>query len=248
MNEMIKEINNLEHLIREIKQDWPKFENKTKPVIRFTGSKWRKIDTLLTIMGLNKESKFIDLFSGSAIVGVNAKSIFGCSVKINDYEKRVNPLKDSYIVQNGVSFAGLGKYFTKAASEHFSKRVQNGLWTKVEKFKEILSTCEIVSKDYKDVVIEKGSVVYADPPYYNIKDLYDNEVDHNELKKYFDKNKGHSTIFISYNNHEKIKEIYKDWFIYKIAFNHNVFSKHKKVYELIITNKPLKESFLKEKI
>lgn len=61
-------------------------DGRVRPVIRYVGSKYRKIQELLDIFDLDENSTFIDLFAGSGIVSVNVKNLVGCKVVTNDYD------------------------------------------------------------------------------------------------------------------------------------------------------------------
>jgi DNA adenine methylase len=99
---------------------------KVKPVLRFTGSKYRQLENLFNIFDLKGKGTFVDLFGGSGIVGVNVKHNFpNMNVIINDYDN-ILPIKTSYALKNMLTFAGNGKNHTKAALKYFNKRVENG--------------------------------------------------------------------------------------------------------------------------
>ena len=105
-------------------------KKKVKPVLRWPGSKYRKIDKIIKILGVGQYDHFLDLFAGSGIVGVNVKNLIGCEVTINDYDK-IFPITDNFALNNMLSYGGLGKNKTKSAEEYFLRNTSGilGKWT-----------------------------------------------------------------------------------------------------------------------
>lgn len=112
--------------------------------------------------------------------------------------------------KNQRTYEGLGKIETTMAIANFERRCRLGLSGKVTEYNQILESCEILHKDYRDVEITPGSVVYVDPPYYGIKGLYQHTIDHKELREYLQKYVGGGHIIVSYNDCLFIRELYKD--------------------------------------
>ena len=50
-----------------------------KPVLRFPGSKFRKVKRFIEMLEIKKTDTFLDYFGGSAIVGVNVKELTDAS-------------------------------------------------------------------------------------------------------------------------------------------------------------------------
>ncbi|WP_434343712.1 DNA adenine methylase [Mycoplasma sp. 06067-C1-B144P-99-0482-3] len=95
---------------------------KVSPVISYYGSKFRLLDKIFSLLELQENDIFLDLFGGSGIVGVNAKEIFNCKVIINDYDN-VLPLNLTYALKNILSFEGNLKNYTKKSSDVLEKLV-----------------------------------------------------------------------------------------------------------------------------
>lgn len=233
-----------------------------KPVLRYPGSKYRKVDKIIEILSLKKEDVFLDMFGGSGVVGVNVKHKTNCEVYINDYDK-VLPITINTAIKNMLSFQGLGKNFTKQALEYFNTRIENGYWTKLKGYNNVLEKCEIIGFDWTKVkhLVQTQNIgffskIYSDPPYHDIKGLYKNsfnDEDHIAIKNQLDVLKDTSKILISYNDTPFIRELYKDWFISEEEFQYqtgklNPNGKKPKVKELFITNfKIIANSDSKEK-
>jgi DNA adenine methylase len=182
---------------------------RIKPVIRYVGSKYRKLNTLIKLFDLNKNSVFVDLFSGSGIVGVNVHNVVGCKTIINDYD-HIFPLTMEYVEKNLTSYMGLGKNKTKLALDYYQTRLRNGLVAKVAQYNQILKSCMILHQDYSQVQIPPNSIVYVDPPYYGIKGLYQHTLDHQLLHNYLKGLDSSIKVVISYNDCEFIRNLYKD--------------------------------------
>lgn len=227
---------------------------KIKPVLRYPGSKYRKIDRIISILQLNEKDKFLDMFGGSGIVGVNVKNKINCDVIINDFDE-ILPVNINNAIKNMLSFQGMGRNFTKSSLELFNKRIENGYWNKLKIYNNILNNCTIIHRDwvaenkyfenFKFPKCDIPSAVYVDPPYHNIKGLYKNDFSdlyHERLKNLMDKLDGCGIkVLISYNESLFIRELYKDWIITEEEFQYqtgklNRSGVKKKVNELFITN------------
>ena len=103
----------------------------------------------------------------------------------------------------------------------------------------------IVNRDFRDIL--KKNVfntskcwIYADPPYVSDIGYYDggkfSEQDHKDLANML--SKINALVTISYDDHEFIRDLYKNWYITKIDYKSSMSSHNsKKEYgELIITN------------
>lgn len=232
--------------------------NKLKPVLRYPGSKFKKLEKIFENLKPTKNDLFIDLFGGSGIVGVNANYIFGCQTIINDYDDVISNLTEESAMDNRLRFDGYGSY-TKHSEDQFLTRVNNGFWNDYEKFKETIKKCELVSfnvlldaTQLKNKISQsKGCferiVIYIDPPYYKINNLYKHDWKdvnfhthlRNMLEQIAEKFKGLVVMLISYNDEEYVRKLYDKWRIE--AHEHQNYvgagKTRKKVKELFITNK-----------
>ena len=218
------------------------------PIWRLGGSKFKLLKKWLPEWNLNSGNKFIDLFGGSLIVGVNVKHLTGATVFINDYDNIKNKtLKD--VIVNQTTYGGLGKNFTTSAIKQFNTKLLNGFLNTYKLFKKTLSLCHVWKytwpKDFKkiDLLMEKlteKDLVYIDPPYINKYVGYPTLSldDHKKIANWCNKWSKKTRIMISYNGDSKeILNMYKDWNI--VFFNKtNWFCKSKKskTKEIIIKN------------
>lgn len=220
-------------------------------VLRYQGSKKRKVTTFIKILDLNSEDTFLDMFGGSGIVGVNVQYLTKAKVTINDFDNNF-PLNTLKAMTNVCSFQGMKKYFTKAANEYAIKRVDNGYWDKYDKYNNYIGLCEIIHKSFENIDMSKFNKVYVDPPYFGIKNIYQESLDtkqHIALKEKLDANIDGKKILISYNDKPFIRELYNDkrWYINTLEFQYqtgwmNRTNKKIKVNELIITNFKLEKN------
>ena len=209
-----------------------------KPVLRFPGSKYRKVKKFIEILNIVEDDVFLDMFGGSAIVGVNVKELTGATVIINDFDKTF-PLTPVKAITNMCSFQGLGKNFTRIAEDYFNRRVINNYWEKYDKYNEVLSRCTISNKDFLDIDVDTPNKIYVDPPYDDINGLYKGNFTKHQHEKLRDKlNKSKAEILISYNDTPFIRQLYKDWNINTLEFVYTTGANPtgKRVNELIITN------------
>ena len=209
-----------------------------KPILRFPGSKFRKVKKFIELLDIQDTDNFLDMFGGSAIVGVNVKELTGANVTINDFDKTF-PLSPEKAIINMCSFQGLGKNFTPSAEQYFNTRVRNDYWGKFDTYNTILDKCVITNLDFMDIDVNKPNKIYVDPPYDDIKNLYKGDftkLQHKELCEKLSESK--ADILISYNDTPYIRELYKDWNITTMyfAYTSGRGSKKKKTDELIITN------------
>lgn len=190
-----------------------KFRKKVKPILRFAGSKYRKIDKIIEILDVNENDIFLDMFGGSCIVGVNVKHLTKANVTINDFDKTF-PLTTKQAVINMCSFQGLGKNFTAMAEEYFIRRVINGYWKKFDEYHIVLNKCNIIQKTFENIDIKKFNKIYVDPPYDDVNGLYKKDFtkkQHIELKEKLSSINGLKTkILISYNDTQFIRKLYED--------------------------------------
>lgn len=228
--------------------------NKVSPVLRYPGSKFKKLDKIIEILDIKETDTFLDMFGGSGIVGVNVKSLTNATVYINDYDN-VLPVKESTALKNMLSFEGMGNNFTKSAFEYFCKRVNNGYWEKLKKYNEVLDTCNLVHQDWCGNYINweyEPNKVYVDPPYDDIDGLYKksfSRIDHQTVNAFLEEvihDFPDVHILVSYNDTPFIRELYKDWYVKQETFQYSSGSmskegKKKKVEELFLSNKPFKE-------
>lgn len=223
--------------------------NKIQPVLRYAGSKYRKIDQIIETLGVNANSKFLDMFGGSGIVGVNVKHLIGAETTINDFDNMF-PINDSTAIKNMLTFDGNGKNFTKSALIYFNRRIKHGYWDKLKTYNSILNNCIITKAPFVMLGVSGYTHIYVDPPYDDIKGLYKKDFtreDHIKLKVKLDAIKSDSKILISYNDTPFIRELYKDWNISTEEFQYQCGlssdDKPKKaVHELWITNIPKKKN------
>ncbi|AGJ90714.1 DNA adenine methylase [Mycoplasma putrefaciens] len=221
---------------------------KVSPVISYYGSKFRLLDKIFSLLDLQENDIFLDLFGGSGIVGVNAKEIFNCKVIINDYD-RILPLDIEYALRNVLSFEGNCKNYTIARWKYFLKRLDNKWVDKFYKYNDILKRVRITSYDYQTILNKiidntntnlKPTKIYVDPPYFNKKGLYKssfNDEQHIKLFKLLEILKPFSRIVISYNDSVFIRKLYSNWKIIEITkTNTSGIVKTKNVTELLITN------------
>ncbi len=230
---------------------------KIKPVLRYAGSKYKKIDKIIDILKINKKDGFLDMFAGSGIVGVNVRNRFNNKVVINDFDN-VLPVNDKQAMINICSFQGLGKSFTDAANKYAITRINNNYWDKVDTYNDVLKECKIIRNDWiknsfliYDLFDDGINKIYVDPPYDGIKNLYKNsftEEDHISLKMILDSiNPDKIKILISYNDTPFIRKLYNDWNIIEENFTYSTGGKTsskvmKKVKELFITNYEIKQN------
>lgn len=126
---------------------------------------------------------------------------------------------------------------------------RNSLAIKIRNIVERKGNITVYNLDFKDFakyIPNENAFVYLDPPYYEKgKQLYSsyfNKDDHVELEKII------RTIqvkwLLTYDNHEEIKKIYKDYKVETFDINYSV-SKQRKASEIMIyknSNKPICES------
>ena len=228
--------------------------NKISPVLRYPGSKTRKIKEIIKILDIKNNDIFLDPFGGSGIVSVNVKHLVNCQVFLNDYDRNFvgKKLSISKAIKNQISYGGTGRSFTIAALNYFNRRIEQGYWNKFIKFNDILQKIEITHYDFKDFLektilkIENKSnlKIYLDPPYVGVKQLYkNNNINHEKLFNLLNKihkDNPKSKIAISYGNHPKIKKLYKSWNIQYMNFSYRRQTKNEcknyAVKELLITN------------
>ena len=89
--------------------------------ISYVGSKRKLIPTLLEVfrsLGLNQNSRFGDLFSGTGAVGYAVAKQFGCKVHVNDN------LESAY-------------YLARAKVTRYSKRQQRMISAKVSEYNQL---------------------------------------------------------------------------------------------------------------
>ena len=209
-----------------------------KPVLRYPGSKYKKIDKIIELLEIKKTDSFLDMFGGSGIVGVNVKSIIGCDVVINDYD-RILPITNNAAIRNMISFGGIGKVFTKSAVEYFNKRIRNGYWDKLKKYNDILSGVSLTHFDYLEFRGVRHYKIYVDPPYHGVDGLYKEsftEDQHRSLHLMLEGLSRSNKILISYNDTPFIRKLYEDWDIKTLEYKYSTGHKRHSVNELIITN------------
>lgn len=234
-----------------------------KPILRYYGSKYRMLDKIFNLLDLKETDKFLDMFGGSGIVGVNAKHLFNCEVTINDFDENF-PLNKSKVLKNLLTFEGQGKSFTESALIYAYRRLQNGYWDKYNQYNKIIDSCKIVNFDVKDWIygspvddmmsekihdlIISHNKIYVDPPYWIKNDLYFYDFDSHyglekvlkNIIKYWSNNNHKIKIVISYNDCQEIRDLYKDWKIIEIDVKYQSGKSnghHKRIgKEILITN------------
>lgn len=228
-----------------------------KPILRYYGSKYRMLDKIFNLLDLKETDKFLDMFGGSGIVGVNAKHLFNCEVTINDFDNNF-PLSKSKALKSLLTFEGQGKSFTESALIYAYRRLQNGYWDKYNEYNKIVKSCFIthfkfennyvnsnINEYMKSIYYQNGKTlkVYIDPPYYQINNLYINNFDiktHEYLKEFLEPWKKAIKIVISYNDCQEIRDLYKDWKIIEIDVKYQSGKSnghHKRIgKEILITN------------
>ena len=99
---------------------------------------------------------------------------------------------------------------------------------------------DIENKDFQNLIEvydRKSALFYLDPPYYKSERYYDNnfgENDHIRLLETLKKIKG--KWILSYNNHDRIKEMYQEFQVIEINRFNNLSNKNQEYKELIIKN------------
>lgn len=114
---------------------------------------------------------------------------------------------------------------------------------KIEYLSEIsqrLESVVIENKDFQnlmEVYDRKNALFYLDPPYYKSEKYYDEEFgenDHIRLLETLKKIKG--KWILSYNNHDRIKEMYREFQVVEIGRFNNLSNRSREYKELIIKN------------
>lgn len=184
-----------------------------KPVLKLPGTKYTQLSKIYHLYERSGLDKFVDLFGGTGIVGVNIKNKYpNSSVYINDYDN-LFPLTEEGVKRNLLTYNGDGIHYTKQSADKFQERLRNGLWDKVKIYQDVLDHCIISHSDYKEVEIPAYSFIYLDPPYYKRDRKYKNKVNHEELKAFVD-NLDKSVVWVmSYDGSDYIREMYKDYYI-----------------------------------
>lgn len=188
-----------------------------RPVLRWPGSKFKKLQIIFEIMNLKNGEKFLDAFAGSGIVGVNAKKLFNVNLTINDYDN-IFPLTKEFVRKNMESFGGFGRNPTKSAKEYFKRRIANGYWEKFKDYNELLRKSKIIHSDFRKINFNKYDKIFIDPPYHEIKNLYKNHFkthDHIELRNKIVESA--AMVLITYNDTPFIRELYKNNVLFKIV-------------------------------
>jgi len=104
--------------------------------------------------------------------------------------------------------------------------------------KQRFSSVVIENKDFENLIKiydRESAFFYCDPPYFNAEDYYDVEfgtADHERLKECLSGTKG--LFLLSYNDHEFVRELYKDYNILGVVRANNLSKGNYK--EVIITN------------
>ncbi|WP_027120697.1 DNA adenine methylase [Mycoplasmopsis lipofaciens] len=153
--------------------------NKIKPIFRLVGSKYRMLDWLFEKMKIEKYTKFIDLFGGTGIVGVNVKKSFKNiqTVLINDFDNILEPLDIKHAVLSQVCFNGFGSV-TERALSFFSTKINNGYFENIKAYKNVLKNCKVTHYEATDFLNRKKEylkehqnelLIYMDIPYYDKK-------------------------------------------------------------------------------
>lgn len=116
---------------------------------------------------------------------------------------------------------------------------RDNLASKILKIAERKNNISIFNLDIKEFIKyipKENAFVYLDPPYYEKgKELYSNYFshdDHKNLEKIIRDNI-HIKWLLTYDNHEEIKRIYKDYNIETFDINYSV-SKQRKTNEIMI--------------
>lgn len=221
-----------------------------KPVIRLGGSKYKLLSHILRVLDLKETDKFLDMFGGTGIVGVNVKHIYGIKTIINDFDN-ILPITNHNAIKNILSFEGKGKNFTRQSVDKLIMRIKNGYWEKLETYNDVLKDCTIV---HNDVLKEWNKIMalisfwdinklYADPPYYGINGIYKsdfNHIEHESLRNFLEAliiTQKVDKIVVSYNDCPEVRELYKDWNIEEIKHQNRMGTALKKrwVNELLIS-------------
>ena len=143
-----------------------------------------------------------------------------------------------YFIINRCSFSGAtlsGGFSLEASKKRFTK-------SSIDRIKQLnLINLEIFNLDFEDFINQSNgqyNLIFLDPPYYLEKSskLYGNNGDMHEN---FDHNKLYKNIstkknwFMTYNNCEFIKQLYKDFTIIETSWNYGM-NKSKKSSEIVI--------------
>ena len=172
---------------------------KIRPVLRFKGSKYKLMPTILELFCLSKKSIFIEAFGGTGIVSVNLKANFPeKKVILNDFDN-IFPLSKKFVIKNLTSYEGQGLYQTQKAIDYFCKRVKNNLWSKVDKYNQIISQIQIEHLDFRNINYFQNSFIFFDPPYKNRKKLYKKYITLKDVKEIIDTLDSSCRWIITYN-------------------------------------------------
>lgn len=205
---------------------------KIRPVLRLKGSKYKLMPTILELFSLSKKDIFIEPFGGTGIVSVNLKAnLPKTQVILNDFDN-IFPLSKEFVIKNLTSYEGQGLYQTKKAVDYFHKRVKNNLWSKVDKYNQIIDQIKVIHKDFRDIQYPKNSFIFFDPPYKDRKKLYKKYVSLKDLKDFIDTLDSSIQWIITYNLCE---DVFKH-FNYQNIFIYKTKNKNTKNGEILISN------------
>jgi DNA adenine methylase len=173
----------------------------------------------------------------------------------NQYAKEIDTYDDfqkavAFFIMNKCSYSGLTENSTfsrTAANSNFSLVGAD----KLAQFSELIRNWKITNIDYSGVMNAEGSdntFVFLDPPY-DIKDfLYGKD---REMHKSFDHDKFANDVYecphkfmITYNDNERLRELYKDYYIEEWKLRYSMVHRGEKgtnenvKTELLVTNYP----------
>ena len=139
-----------------------------------------------------------------------------------------------YKVMRG-SFSGTGDSY--GAKPMNIRQFFHQIW----RVSDILQNVIVENRTYEEAIRQydrKKGLVYCDPPYYSTEKYYEaifSLADHLRLNELFKELKGYGML--SYNDCEFIRELYKDFYIFRVERPDSLSQKEGQMYvELIITN------------
>ncbi len=164
---------------------------------------------------------------------------------LRDDSKNLLERAAAYFIQNRITFSGLGLSGGYSQASYDGRFKDNHI-ENIKSVSKILSTCQIRSSSYEDLLFEDGEdvFIFLDPPYQIVSDnLYGNKgsthKDFDHVKFAEDCKLSKHKLLITYNDNEKIRELFKEEFGFKINEVSVGYSmgegKNKKKIELFIT-------------
>jgi DNA adenine methylase len=142
-----------------------------------------------------------------------------------------------YYLQNQIAFSGrIGSFSHSAARRFNTKKLHEKIFTASKLF----SSANITNLDYAEILKNRNTFLFLDPPYYNAGNLYrinrnkSQSFNHHRLFDALLKYKGQ--FLMTYDNSEYIKSLYKDFYVYRWETNYCFRSKKHDGNQVIISN------------